>query len=51
MEVTVGKGLALAGLCISLPIKDWRFLEGFGGSRTGFGLLYAAVRVIEFALE
>jgi len=53
MEVAHFKGVALAGLCMSLPIKDWRFREVFGGFEVSFGLSYGArivVQVTEFPL-
>lgn len=39
-------------LCISLPIKRWRFRGGFDGSEARFGLLYAGVAdIVEFSLK
>jgi len=53
MEVAHFKEVALAGLCMSLPIKDWRFRGVFGGFKVPFGLSYDAriiVRMSEFSL-
>jgi len=53
MEVAHCKAVALAGLCMSLPIKDWRFRGVFNSFRVALGLLYGArivVRVMEFSL-
>ena len=49
MEVAHCKAVVLAGLCIPLPIKLWRFRGVFGGFEEPFGLLYGA-RIIEFSL-
>jgi len=53
MEVAHCKAVALAGLCMSLPIKDWRFRGVFNSFRVALGLLYGArivVSVMEFSL-
>ena len=50
MEVSHFKVVARAGLCISLPIKVWRFRRGFGGFGVPLGLLNGA-RIIEFHSE
>jgi len=53
MEVVHFKGVALAGLCMSFAIKDWRFWGVLGGFDVSFSLSYGAriiVRVIEFSL-
>jgi hypothetical protein len=39
MEVAHCKAVVFAGLCMSLPIKDWRFRGVFGGFEVPFGLL------------
>src|SRR6185437_55676 len=51
MEVVHFKGVALAGLCMSFAIKDWRFWGVLGGFKVPLSLSYIArmsVRVIEF---
>jgi len=48
MEVAHCKAVAFAGLCMSLPIKIWRFPGVFGGFEAPFGWLYGAR--IEFSL-
>jgi len=53
MEVAHFTAVALAGLCIPLPIRDWRFRGVLGGFEVPFGLSYGAriiVRVMEFSL-
>jgi hypothetical protein len=51
MEVAHCKAVALAGLCMSFAIKDWRFWGVLGGFKVPLSLSYIArmsVRVIEF---
>ncbi|HEV2314811.1 MAG TPA: hypothetical protein VGR94_05860 [Candidatus Acidoferrales bacterium] len=53
MEVAHCKAVAFAGLCISLPIKVWRFRGVFDGFEVPLSLLHGAriiVRVMEFSL-
>ena len=53
MEVAHCKAVAFAGLCISLPIKTWRFRGVLGRFRGLLSLLYNGriiVRVMEFSL-
>ena len=47
MEVEHSKRLTIAGLCISLPIKERRCLASFGGFEVPFDLVYA-VRMSDF---
>jgi len=53
MGVTVCKWLAIAGLCMSLPIKAQRFqvvFDGLGVASCPLYLTRVAARVIEFSL-
>ena len=57
MEVPHFKAVALAGLCMSLPIKVWRLRGVLAGVEVPFGPLYLTcagariiVRVMEFSL-